>query len=153
MGRVEQTVEISAPPETVWSILSDPTSIPKLIPDVISNEVDPAGPLVLGQKAHLTGKMAGRKVEFFSEATEVVPNKKLVITQRPGGLFKAFSNTVALQPTKKGSRVTQTFQYQVSMGYLGKALSSLVVNRFVNKNARAYLKNLKEIAELKEMPK
>lgn len=153
MGRVEQTVEISATPETVWSILSDPTSIPKLIPDVISNEVDPAGTLTVGQKGHLIGKMAGRKVEFFTEATEVVPNKKLVITQRPGGLFKAFSNTVTLEPTKKGTRSTQTFQYEVSMGYLGKVLSSLVVSRFVNKNARAYLRNLKEIAELKEMPK
>ncbi len=153
MGRVEQAVEISATPENVWSILSDPTSIPKLIPDVISNEVDPAGTLTVGQKAHLIGKMAGRKVEFFAEATEVVPNKKLVITQRPGGLFKAFSSTVTLEPTKKGTRATQALQYEVSMGYLGKVLSSIVVTRFVNKNARAYLANLKEIAELKEMPK
>jgi len=39
------------------------------------------------------------------------------------------------------------------MGYLGKALNGILVNRFVRKNAKAYLQNLKEIAELKEMPK
>ncbi len=153
MGRVEQTVEISAPPETVWSIISDPTYLPKLVPDIISNEVDPPGSVTVGQKGHSLGKIAGRKVELFTEATEVVPNKKLVITQRPGGLFKTFSSTVTLEPTKKGTRSTQILQYEVAMGYLGKVFSSIVVNRSVNKNARAYLTNLKEIAELKEMPK
>jgi hypothetical protein len=39
------------------------------------------------------------------------------------------------------------------MGYLGKALSGILVNRFIRKNAKAYLANLKEIAELREMPK
>ena len=153
MPDVEQTLDIAAPLEAVWSILADPTFIPKLVPDIVSNEVDPPGMITLGQKSHSIGKMAGRKVEFFTEATEVVPNKKIVITQRPGGLFKTFSSSVILEPSKKGTRASQVFRYEVSMGYLGKALSGLVVKRFVNKNAKAFLTNLKELAELKEMPK
>jgi len=153
MPNVEQTVEISASPETVWGILANPAMVPKLIPDVVSNESDPPGMVSVGQKGHAIGKMVGRRVEFFTEVTEVQPNRKLVITQRPGGLFTTFSETVNLEPSKKGTRATQRLQYDVSMGYLGKALSVLVAKRVINKNAKAYLANLKELAELKEMPK
>ncbi len=153
MASVEQTLDISAPPETVWGILADPSFVPKLVPAILTNEVDPPGMATLGQKGHTVGKLAGRRVEFFTEVTEIVPNKKLVLTQRPGGLFKAFSNTLTIEPSKKGTRATQKFWYEPSMGYLGKALSSILVNRTIKKNAKAFLTNLKEVAELKEMPK
>jgi len=153
MPSVEQTLDISASPETVWGFLADPSFVPKLIPDVISNETDPPGPATVGQKGHTTGKIAGRRVEFFTEVTEVQPGKKIVIAQRPGGLFKSFQSSVTIESSKKGTRATQVFNYEPSMGYLGKALSVLLVNRTVQKNAKAFLTNLKEIAELKEMPK
>ncbi len=107
----------------------------------------------MGQKNHAVGKMAGRKVEIFTEITAAEPQKRLVASQRPGGLFKSFSSAVTLERTKKGTRASQLLSYEVSMGYLGKALSGILVNRFVRKNAKAYLTNLKEIAELREMPK
>ncbi len=153
MPTIEQTVDVAAPVETVWSIVTDPTLLPKLVPDIISNESDPPGMVHVGQKGHAVGKIAGRRTEFFSEVTEVVPNKRVVISQRPGGLFKTFSSTVTLEPSKKGTRASQKFQYEASMGYLGKALSALLVNRTINKNAKAFLVNAKELAELKEMPK
>lgn len=153
MPSVEQSLDISAPPSTVWSILADPSLVPKLIPDVISNEVNPPGMATLGQKGHTIGKIAGRRVEFFTEITEIVPNKKLVLTQRPGGLFKTFSGTLSIEPSKKGTRATQKFEYEPSMGYLGKVLSNILVNRTIKKNTKAFLTNVKELAELKEMPK
>ncbi len=153
MPRIEDSVEISATPETVWSIAADPSMLPKLVPDVISSEVDPPGMSAVGQKGHFIGKMAGRKVEMFTEVAEAVPNKKLVFRQRPGGLFTEFTNTVSLEPSKKGTRVKQEFQFETSMGYLGKAISAIVANRTIKKNSKAYLSNLRELAELKEMPK
>jgi len=149
MATVEQTVDIAASPETVWSIITDPSNLPKLVPDLISNEVDPPGRAAVGQKGHAVG----RRVDIFTEVTEVQPNKKLAFSQRPGGLFKSFSNTVTLAPTKTGTRATQTTKYEPSLGYLGKVLSSLVVSRSIEKNVKAFLTNTKEIAELKEMPK
>ena len=153
MPTIEQTVDIAAPVETVWNIVADPTLLPKLAPDIISNESEPSGLAAVGQKGHAVGKIGGRKTEFFSEVTEVVPSKKLVISQRPGGLFKTFSSTVTLEPSKKGTRATQKFHYEASMGYLGKALSAILVNRTINKNAKAFLVNVKELAELRELPK
>jgi carbon monoxide dehydrogenase subunit G len=107
----------------------------------------------VGQKGHAIGKIAGRKMEIFSEVSELVPNKRLVISQRPGGLFKTFSSTVSMEPSAKGTRVAQKVQYEASMGYLGKALGTIVVNRTVNKNAKSFLVNVKELAELRELPK
>ncbi len=153
MSRIENTADISASPETVWSIIADPTYFTKLLPDVISVSTEPAGVTTVGQKFHAIGKIAGRKAEFFGEATEVVPNRKLVSRQRPGGLFKSFTSSSLLEPTKKGTHVTNTFEYEVSMGYLGKILNKLVVDRSVRRNSNHYLKNLKELAELKGMPK
>jgi carbon monoxide dehydrogenase subunit G len=153
MSKIEKTVEISASPETVWSIIADPTYFTKLVPDLISYEVDPPGMAVVGQKAHGTGKLAGRKVEIFSEITEVVPNRRIVTRQRPGGLFKTFQGTSSLEPTTRGTHATSSLEYEPSMGYLGKVLSKVVVGRVLRKNVNASLANLKEIAELKEMPK
>ncbi len=153
MPSVEQTVDISASPEIVWSIVADPSYVPKLAPDILTNEVDPPGMATVGQRGHTIGKIAGRRVEIFTETTEVQPNKKIVFTQRPGGLFKSFSVALTLEPSKKGTRATQQFRYEPSLGYLGKVLGSLVVNRSVQKNAKAFLTNAKEIAELKAMPK
>jgi uncharacterized protein YndB with AHSA1/START domain len=150
---IEQTVDIAAPLETVWNIVADPTLLPKLVPDIISNESEPSGMAAVGQKGHAVGKIGGRRTEFFSEVSEVIPNKKIVISQRPGGLFKTFSSTVTLEPSKKGTRASQEFRYEPSMGYLGKALSTLLVNRSINKNAKAFLVNVKELAELRELPK
>ncbi len=153
MPTVDQTVDVAAPVETVWSIITDPSLLPKLVPDIITNTVEPPGTATVGQKGHAVGKIGGRRAEFFSEVTELVPNKKAVITQRPGGLFKTFSSTILLEPSKKGTRVTQNLQFEASMGYLGKALTTLFVNRTIRKNARAFSTNLKELAELKELPK
>lgn len=153
MPKIERTVEVAASPETCWSIIADPSYFPKLLPDIISAEYEPPGLATVGQKAHITMKVAGRKVEVFGETVEVEPNKRLVSRQRPGGLLKSFTSTDLLEPTKRGTRVTSTFDYDVSMGYLGRILNKLIVDRMFRRNANAYLKNLKEIAELKEMPK
>ncbi len=153
MPRIEDSAEISATPGTVWSVIADPSMLPKLVPDIISSEADPAGMATVGQKGHFIGKMGGRRVEIFTEVAEVVPNRKVVFRQRPGGLFTEFTNTVSLEPSKKGTRVSQELRYETSMGYLGKAISALVANRTIKKNSKAYLSNLKELAELKEMPK
>jgi len=153
MPTVEQTVDIAAPIESVWNIVADPSLIPKLVPDIISNESDPAGMATVGQKGHAIGKIGGRRTEMFSEVTEVVPNKRIAISQRPGGLFKTLSSTLTLQPSKRGTQVTQKFQYEASMGYLGKALGTVLVNRTINKNAKAFLVNVRELAELRELPK
>ncbi len=152
MPTFERSVEIAASPETVWKIAADPTFAPKIFPNIISITADPPGMAHVGQKGTITGKIAGRRVQQTIEVTEVVPNKKLVNKNVPGGLMKTFVSTLTLEPTKKGTRATQKAEYEASAGYLGKFLSVLIVNRTLKKNLEVSGNNLKELAELKELP-
>jgi carbon monoxide dehydrogenase subunit G len=152
MPTFERSIEISASPVTVWSIAADPSLLPKVAPDVISITVDPPGMSQVGQKSTVTAKVAGRRLQTFSETTEVIPNKKFTIRGLPGGFMKSIWVTTTLEPSKKGTRLTQKTEYEASAGYLGKALSVLLVNRTVRKNLQAGLENIKELAELKELP-
>jgi uncharacterized protein YndB with AHSA1/START domain len=137
MPTLEKSIEIAAPPEIVWSIIADPSFVPKLYPHVISVTPGHSRIATVGKSVTITAKVAGRKIQASLEATEVVPNKRF---------------SVKLVPTKKGTKVTQNVEYKAHAGYLGKVVSALVVNRVVKENILESLKNLKEIAELEEMP-
>jgi carbon monoxide dehydrogenase subunit G len=153
MPTIERTVEISSPLETVWRIAGDSANLTKLYPDAISIEAEPPGMITVGQKGHMVTKIGGRKTDVFYQVTEVVENQRATFTQRPGGLFSSFSITSTMEPGKKGKTlVTQKMDYELSKGYLGRVLNKLMVDRAVKKNANAFLSNLKEIAELKELP-
>ena len=54
MATVEQTVDIAASPETVWSIITDPSNLPKLVPDLISNAVHTLNERVLSARRLLS---------------------------------------------------------------------------------------------------
>jgi carbon monoxide dehydrogenase subunit G len=152
MPTIRGTVEISASPERVWNIIANPANLPRLAPYVLSSEFDPPGLMTKGAKGHAIGMMAGRKVDVYAEVAEAEPNKKLSLKQRPGGVLKFLSTTITLEPTEKGTLAKEEFQFEVSMGALGKALSALVIERSIRKNAGEYLQNLKKIAENQETP-
>jgi len=152
MAKIAGSIEIGASPETVWSILVDRENEFKFYPNLVSHEIDPPGLAVLGQKSHSIGKIGGMKVATFTEIAELEPNKKLVFRGRPGSLLKSFTQTITLEPTQTGTNVGQSGYIEVSMGHLGNVLSKLVVNRTIRKNLDVFLKSLKELAELKELP-
>ena len=147
MPTIRKTMEIAATPEKIWSIIANPANLPKLAPYVISSEFDPPGLMTKGAKGHAIGKMAGRKVDVYAEVAEAEPNKKLALRQRPGGVLKFLASTVTLESTEKGTLATEVFEFEVALGALGRALSGLVVERSIRKNAGEYLENLKKIAE------
>ncbi len=152
MPTIERSIEITATPQTVWSILSDPSLTPKLFPDVVSIRSDPPGLAAIGQKNIFVAKVGGRRTEATFETTEVMPNQKLSLRQISGGLLKKYVSTTTLSPTKKGTNATTKVDYDVAAGFLGRILSVALVNRTVRNNVLASSKNLKELAELKEMP-
>jgi len=102
MPTFERSIEIAASPETVWKIAADPALEPKVFPDVISATTVRPGLAQVGQKVTVTAKVAARRVQATTENTEVVPNKKLVFKQLPGGFMKTFVNTYTFEPTNKG---------------------------------------------------
>ena len=153
MPSVERDVLIAASPERVWNILSDVGYMPKIFPDVVSTMVEPEGPVAVGQKIKILGKMAGMTTEMAAEVEQVEPNRKLIVRAIPGGPIKEYRNIVTLEPTKKGgTKVSAAAEYELTPNYLGKLVSKVVVSRIARRNATESLKNLKELAELKRGP-
>ncbi len=143
--------EVHAPPTAVWDVLMDPDYVPKLYPDVVSVVADPPGRTSVGQKFHITGKAGKRRIEIFAESIELVTEKKAVTRNLPGGLFKSFESIVLLEARGSATSVKVTFQYELSMGYLGKVFNVLLLERLVKDNLKSYTHNLKDICELTPM--
>lgn len=152
MTRIESVVEIEAPVSAVWDILTDTSYIVKLFRDAVSVTADPPGRSVLGQKYHLTGKAGRRRVEFFLEVVELVPQSTVVTRQRPGGLFKTFMQKTVLEDKAGRTRAHTVFDYELALGYMGKVLNVVLVERLVRDNLTAYSHTLKEFSELLPLP-
>lgn len=140
--------DVRAPVTNVWEVLMDSSYIPKLYPDVLTASVDPPGKNRVGQRFHIVAKAGRRKLEIFAETREVVERKKVVTRQTPGGLFASFDSTIELDPQGESTKVLTTFDYELSMGYLGKIFNMVLLERLVSDNLKAYATNLKEICEL-----
>ena len=152
MPKLEKSVDVAAPPEMVWSIVADPSFVPKLYPHIISVTPGHSRIATVGKSVTITAKIAGRKMQASLVATEVVPNKKFSYEHMPDGFLDKYLCSIVLEPSKKGTRLTESVEYQAHAGYLGKTVSSVVVHRLVKENILESLKNLKEIAELEEAP-
>ncbi|MDA4133743.1 MAG: SRPBCC family protein, partial [Thaumarchaeota archaeon] len=98
MPTVERSVDIAAPPEVVWSIVADPSMVPKLYPHVISISPGHSRIAVQGNSVTVMAKLVGKKVKILIEATEVVPNKKFSVKHQPGGLFSQYESAITLTP-------------------------------------------------------
>jgi ligand-binding SRPBCC domain-containing protein len=151
ISTAEQTVEIVASPETVWAMVADPSMVPKLYHHVVSCVSAPPGAIAVGSRLNMTTEIDGRRVQQSLELIEVVQNRRLSTKQLAGGLFKTYLSTFILEPSEKGTRLTQKVEFEVAAGYLGKMLSAPIVNTSVWKSILENLTTVKELAELKEL--
>ncbi len=152
MPKLEKSIEVAVPPEVVWKIVADPSFVPKLYPHIIAVTPGHSRIATVGKSVTITAKIAGRRMLASLEATEVVTNEKFSYKHLPDGFLDRYLCSIVLEPTKKGTKLTESVDYAAHAGYLGKTVSSLVVHRLVKENILQSLKNLKEIAELEEAP-
>ena len=149
---LRSVVEISATPKQVYDVLTNTSYIIKIFRDAVSVEVDPPGRSVLGQKYHLVSAAGRRKIDIFLEVTELVPDQKVVTTQRPGGLFKSFRQCTTLLERPGGTVAETTFEYELSLGYIGRVLNSVLVEKLIRENLSSYSTAVKSLAELVPLP-
>ena len=152
MTKLESVVTIEATTDAVWDVLTDTSYIVKLFRDAVAVKVDPPGRSFVGQKYDLIGKVGRRRIEIFLQVTELEPKTKVVTTHTPGGLFKSFRQHTILHPGPGVTVAQTTFEYELSLGYVGKVLNPLVLERLVRDNLKSYAHNLKEISELLPLP-
>ena len=152
MAKIQSVVQIEASVDAVWDVLTDMSYIVKLFRDAILVRIDPPGRSFVGQRYHLTGKAGRRKVEILLEVSEMSPKARLTVVHRPGGLFESFKQRTTLAARAGGTEARTVFEYELSRGYIGKALSLALVQNLVRDNLEPYSNTLKEISELRPMP-
>jgi uncharacterized membrane protein len=152
MTKVEDIVEIDAPRWTVWKVLTDPSYLPKLYPDVITVEVKPEGMLNVGSRAKILARLGKVRVEVYVEVTRADNEVCFATKQSPGGLFNAFSQTVFLEVMGMRTKVKVSFEYTLVHEYASTITEEEFLDSRTADNLKWYTRNLKEICELLPLP-
>jgi uncharacterized protein YndB with AHSA1/START domain len=135
---VRESIEIRAPPEAVWAVVSDPANDPRWCPKVES--VSPAGEgrwVVRHKPVPLRPPM-----ELTVEQREVQAPSRLRLHEEDEA--SAFEVDYLLKPTAAGTRFTQvsTFEWK----RLPRLLHGLFAHG-VRRDVRSQLRELKRLVE------
>jgi carbon monoxide dehydrogenase subunit G len=141
---------IAAKPETVWEVLDNPYYTPKLYPDFLSIKVEPEGRASVGQKRTSTARAGNKLFEIKTKVAELIPSKKFVLVQREGGAFTVFKEVLELTPSGNGTQVVASFEFSISQNYF-QGMNIVALESAARTNLESFLKNLKELAELKPL--
>jgi len=143
---VEKSIEISASPDKIWSLMAKPEEVLKwYLPlqrfDYTSDQHGGVGaPLYFEEKA------GGRVMKFDCVITEWAENEKLAFKMVSGNMAKSYEERWTIEATPTGSIFT--FMEQINLGYwiFGKILVPFV-KRASGATIKKMLAELKRLAE------
>jgi uncharacterized membrane protein len=144
LTRIEQTIEMKATPQKVWSLINWDT-VPKFFESVKRVEWTSKEHNQVGATLHFTSELAGVKSEADAEITEWTANEKASWRTTSGNPTMIF--TANLAPTQEGTKVTFAVDYEVPYSVLGKVLDKLRIRKAMEKDAENALKKMKAMAE------
>ncbi len=146
MTRVERSIEIAAPPEKVFDLLTDLDRLQEWATIAGDAVNPPTKPLAQGATWKHKVKVAGVELEGDWNVVAIDPPRlvEYEATRSEGGWLK-MRQSVA--PSEGGSRVELEVDYELPWGALGQAVDKLVVERRNDREAEESLENLKNILE------
>ncbi|MGZ3634027.1 MAG: SRPBCC family protein [Parachlamydiaceae bacterium] len=144
MTKVEKSIEINAPPEKIWPF-SKFDKLPEWYCPMKKVQWTKGEKDKVGSIAHVTGELAGMKVEWDAEITASVENRVGSYRSISGNVTSFGSTT--LTPTKTGTQVTVAVDYQLPYSVLGKMLDKLKFHKAFEKSFETSLKKLKQMME------
>ena len=149
MGRVESSIEIEAPIETVFVFLSNPKNQEKIFVDSeVKIEDVSKQPIGVGTGYRISAVIAGRKVDLhWHEIVEFEENRRVVNHEVKGGPTKKEEMTFAFETTDKGTKVTMTVDYEFPYSVLGKIVDKLMAKKGFERWIKGGAQRAKEILE------
>ncbi len=146
LGKVTVSIEIEASPEKVFAF-----TISEKMNDVwkewVESKWTSEGPVGVGSIAHFVGQ--GKRAnlgEYDMEVTEFEKDKKM--TMRTIGASKHnVIDSMTLEPTTKGTKMTYSVDYKVPYSVLGRLIDKLKVSKDMEKGDRQLLENIKKALE------
>ena len=148
MGKLTTIVEIEASPEKVFAFILDHKKMNEIYPKGGPiGERTSKGPVGVGSTSHwVSPMMGGNKMEFDMVCTEFVENKKMVSKTMGGSKFN-MTGSYDLEPIAKGTKLTQTMDYEVPYSILGKLIDKLKFGKELKKGSVEAMENMKKALE------
>jgi carbon monoxide dehydrogenase subunit G len=149
MAKLERTIDIDAPPEKVYDVLTDPNCLGEwvTIQEKLVSAPDP--PLKKGDCVVQGMKVVGKRFEV-SWDVEVADRPSKVQWSGNGPMGSVARATYELEPNGDGgTRFSYTNAYEVPGGPVGKVAGRALVSASGGE-ADATLKRLKELIEKRE---
>jgi uncharacterized protein YndB with AHSA1/START domain len=144
LDHIEKTIEIKAPPEEVWALLSDLERIPEWAKGYTEREVITSKQRTgVGTTTHEVGVAFGKPYEKDSIITEWVEKEKISFSSTSGWPWKG---SWIMKPTKEGTLFTYVVDFELPYGV--EKLKASFREKY-EKLVEEWTRNIKNIVEKK----
>jgi uncharacterized protein YndB with AHSA1/START domain len=145
--RVRKTIEIAAPPQSVWPFLVEPEKVLQWC--ITFRRFEYTGLQRTGAGAPLTieEEAGGHLSKMQFEVAEWRENEKLALHMVSGASYKSYEQQFSLEPSPSGSRFTFEEEIELPYGVVGK-LIGLAAERMSAATVDKMESRLKELAEV-----
>jgi uncharacterized protein YndB with AHSA1/START domain len=146
MAHIERTIDIAAPPEEVFGVLTDLDRLPDWSTITVATHDAPDGHLDVGDTFRQTLRILGRNLDCDWKVTDVDrPNHVAYEATAPGGGQLRMAQHV--RADGDGSRVELDLDYELPGGFGGEMVDRAFVQRRNEREAQHSLDNLKDLLE------
>lgn len=137
MTRIEKTMEIKAPVEKVFAFCANIEGYTAFMTGVkeITKTSD--------TKYHWKMETGGRTIEFDTEPTEIIENRKVAWTST--GDFTS-NGSWTFEPTDGGTKCAYVMDYEIP-GLIGKIFDKVTISKEMEKGMENSLQKMKELLE------
>jgi uncharacterized protein YndB with AHSA1/START domain len=144
MAPIVQDIDISRPPQEVFSYVTDPSRFAEWQPGAVSGHTEGNGDPAVGTRCVMTRRLGGSQRTFTSEITDIDPPRTWAIRGIDGPIRSVVK--VAVEPRQGGQQSHVTISMDFSGHGPGKLLLPLVL-RQARREAPQSCGNLKQRLE------
>jgi len=155
LGHIERTLEIKAPPEKVWAVLTDWDRLREWAKSVEKFEVTSNQRSGVGMTFHEVGLVARWRYDAHCEITEFAENKTFAwhstefvesnIFGRPKGTKGEGSWKLKL--TEAGTQLTYSAEYELPFSIFGKIIDRFFLRGRYEKQVDGWIENIKSLVK------
>ena len=145
--KVEKSIEISAAPDKIWSLMANPEEVLKWYLPLQRFDYTGEQKGGVGAPLYFEEKAGGRVMKFDCVITEWIENEKLAFKMASGNMAKSYEEKWTIDTTPSGSMFT--FMEKMDLGYwiFGKVLVP-IVKLASGATIKKMLVELKRLAEV-----
>ncbi|HUW12212.1 MAG TPA: SRPBCC family protein [Anaerolineae bacterium] len=120
--RIQKTIEIAAPPESIWPFFVEPDRVLQWYSTFRKFEYSGDSRSGVGTPLYIEEQAMGPVMKMNFEVTQWKENEKLALHMVSGSGVKAYEQQWSLEPTASGSRFAFMEEVELPYGVLGKLL-------------------------------